>query len=185
MKPKTKLENDFKNSLKLLEHYLKEYRNGFFEIYIPIAVELRKLLCDKNALLVRKYPGIKLHRIRLSYDFQTKRIATEGLILMTPGSLSFYKNGIPNLRLNMMNDEIKINISEWLDQPFMKADLSVRQIIKSIANKEAAHSDNSYNNELIYGKSIRYGEYDSIYCNLVALANYLNEELKEKVKFSS
>ena len=63
----TKSEKDFQQSVKVLRPTLEMYQAGKKFLYLPIATELRKLLCDTrsgkdNSLIPRVRPDFRLRR---------------------------------------------------------------------------------------------------------------------------
>jgi len=140
------LETSLKRHSILLTKFLHDPKKIEHELYLPIAGQLRVLLCDRNLPILIKYAEIK--RIPLP-------IFAPSLIL--PSS----ENKLPLLSINFLkigwsyrNDNSTISIQEFLDKPYgivpiknsngsSKGSMfTPKQIIKWVANKEGiAHLD--------------------------------------------
>ena len=70
-----------------------------------------------------------------------------------------------------------MDLELWLDQPFIFPDVTVREIIRSVADKEGAHADPKYNDTLFRSKAVKYGLNDSHLHNIVGIAESLLEFL--------
>src|SRR5690606_22640987 len=106
-----------------------------------IAAELRKLVCDYQqgkdiSLLPRCFPGMMLHPLVGSPD-----MIDEHTTLYIPCSMYFDSKGGSDI--DFLFDETKkpMNIAGWLEQPLFRQDVTVKRLIRSVADKEAAHAD--------------------------------------------
>lgn len=94
-----KTEDDFQSSGKTLHKLVELYKSGSKEMYRPISVELRKLLCDNNPLLPRARPDFKMHKLRLTEMLETTPLLVEGLVIVMPGRLTMDGNGNSDFQL--------------------------------------------------------------------------------------
>ncbi len=141
---------DFKNSLMLLRTYLESYEKGDILMYLPMAVELRKLICDKEpSLLSRVIPEIKLYKLHTVDLFERNPNPLSGLEHMMPGRLNLSRNP-PTFNLLFTPTREKMELKSWTSQLFFNEGITIRELIKSVADKEAAHSDEKYNDTLLH-----------------------------------
>ena len=153
---KTKSLADLENVKKNLDSNLHSYDGGNSSAYVDIAVKLRILLCDrrtadKKPLLERLNPNCRFHRI----------ISMPSIIVDNPHAFfmpfeisSDGKGGSKIVR--MFNDmyPADLTVDSWLDQRILNRDLSIKELILSVADKEGAHSDTEYDEILRYGQMI-------------------------------
>jgi hypothetical protein len=62
---------DLTDSLSVLKDCVMYFKSGINHLYLPIAVELRKLICDGNNALIKKlYPQMLFHRLNGYYRIE-------------------------------------------------------------------------------------------------------------------
>jgi len=66
-----------------------------------------------------------------------------------PGQLTVSTNGNYQFELSFAQSETLMSIDDWMQQPVLSPKISVRELIKSVADKEGAHSDPDYNETLV------------------------------------
>jgi len=174
-----KTQTDFSASIKVLRHNLNGYHSGTKECYRPVSVELRKLLCDKNPLLSRAKPEIRLHKLNWTEIFEKSPSLKEGLTMIMPGRLTV-KNGTGFFELMFADSKTLMEISDWIEQPFLNIQITIREIIKSVGDKEGAHSDLSYNDTLLLAKKIKYLDNESHISGIIGIGDYLSSLLNYK-----
>lgn len=167
-----KSEEDFRASIKMIRELLKLYNSGIKDSYRLISVELRKLLCDTNALLPRAIPELKLHKLHWTEVFEKTPSLKEGLVVIMPGKLTVDSNGNSNFQLSFANSESLISIKEWVAQPFLNINITIWELIKSVADKEGAHSDPGFDSTLLLAKFTKYIKDESHIPSIVAIADY-------------
>lgn len=143
-----------KDSIVILESSIKDYNNGEMVAYRNIANQLRMLLCDTkggkpNALLPKLFSDIKLHP--LTFQLEDKFLEQDGhkLGFFISGPLR-KENGIVRLpRLfNLKADPIPLNC--WLDQCIIAPEITLRNLIKSVVEKNGgAHIDEIINEVIV------------------------------------
>jgi len=180
--------NDLKHSINILEDNVRLFHNGRISAYRVIAMQLRLLLCDRYPLIPRVFQTVRLHPL-LGYitkeeNDEWKRkfghSMKEGLVFQMPAMVHF--NGKGGSRIEVLFDERKqpIELEEWLDQDLFNQDITIRELIKSVANKEGAHSDPNYNEALKFTKSVKLVDED-IYINfIVATGEYILRRLNKQ-----
>jgi len=199
-----KLVKDLKDTLSLLEDYLRLYWEGKEYHYQGVAVQLRKLCCDTqrgqdNSLLVQLYPEITFHPCNEPDSEWLKelreKIANPGksrVIFASPVVFSTDSIGIASV----VDEELKpIRLSEWLDEMIhygttldgQSGEITIRSLIRSIADKVGAHADKNYDEVLnITGTTSSPGpaqEYEKTYIGLVTrLGEYVLRRVREHIK---
>ncbi len=151
---KMKSLHDLEASLAVMSSNVTAYHAGNVHAYRPVAVELRKLLCDThartdNSLLKRLFPDFRLCPLSGNQN----RI-DEYTVLYIPGPVSF--NGRESSSLSQLFNESapSLSLDEWLQQKLFDFTTTIKDFIRSVADKEGAHSDKSYNRVLRKTKSI-------------------------------
>ena len=173
---------DLMAARSVLNSSVRLFHEGQIHMYRVVAVELRKLLCDgKNSLVPRLFSAARLHPIRgymsseerAAYKRRFGRDPWEGLAFRMPAVVSF--DGEGGARVTEIVDKSKqpITIDEWIAQPLFNAQITVREFIRSVADKEGAHSDRSYNETLLLGKHVSLAEQELHPPTMIALAEYI------------
>lgn len=151
---KHKILNDFCASIEILQTNIKAYHAGRKNSYRVIAVELRKLLCDKqkgnDVSLAPKILGtIKLHPLR---GKQAK--IDKNTTLYIPGRIYFNGKGKVSID-SLFNESLcPLELGDWLEQKLHSLEITVREFIRSVADKEGAHADDNFNTTLQKTKSV-------------------------------
>lgn len=136
-----KREEDFVSSIKILRHSTESFKNGLQEAYRPASVELRKLLCDREPLLSIARPEFKLHKL-----YSTQRSENEPPEMLDrasffmPGKIVIKTNSYV-FTLNFANPLTLLSPKDWVKQPFFTKEITIWKLIKTVADKEGAHSD--------------------------------------------
>jgi hypothetical protein len=102
-----------------------------------------------------------------------------------PGRLSVSSDGNSYFELMFGKSTTLIDPIEWLAQPFLSPPITIRELIKSVADKESAHSDPDYNETLLQAKIVKYVEDDSHIPAIVALGDYLVKWLNDSKDLSN
>jgi hypothetical protein len=161
-------------SLQVIGLNTGAHYSGLLHTYRPIASELRKLACDYQqgkdiSLFPRRFPGMTLHPLVGSPD-----MIDEHTTLYIPCSMHF--DGKGGSDIDFLFDETKdpMNIAEWLEQPLFRQDVTVKKLIRSVADKEAAHADEDKNSTLHLTRSVLFPGNDSLAAKaVVAIGRYL------------
>jgi hypothetical protein len=176
----SKLESDYCASLSLLETATELYEHGNAHAYRSVAVELRKLLCDSpSPLLTRVHPEFQLPLLHWPGLLKDYPNLADGLTILVPGRLEFDKHGRPKTKLLIHRSRQMLDLSEWLEQPLFNARITIRELIKSVADKEGAHADPEYNATLRHARSVKYRNEHSHESTTVAIARFLLLFLKQ------
>jgi len=169
----SKSETDFLASLTVLEAAITMYHCGVVDSYRLVATELRKLLCDRNALLTRVRPGFQLHKLHWTEMLETRPSLMNGLNYIMPGRLSVSQDGTSHFELTFAQSGALMDVEHWIEQPLFSADITVRELIKSVADKEGAHSDPDFNETLVHAKLVKYMRDDSHKPTIIAIGEYV------------
>jgi hypothetical protein len=175
----SKSEADFQASVGVLERALADYDSGARDAYRVIATELRKLLCDRNPLLPRVRPGLKLRKLRLTQILEGCPSLAEGVEVMVPGQLSISSDGTYDFELVFAQPITLMEPTKWARQPFLSPSITVWKLVKSVADKEGAHSDPHYDETLMRAKRVKYVRDGSHIPAIVALGRYLTKRLRD------
>jgi len=171
---------DFLASIRILEANIRLFQDGLLDMYRVVATELRKLLCDgKSTLLPRVFEEVGLHKFHFTHMLELHPSLAEGLQILLPGQL-VVRDGIPRFRLKFATTMEQMPLEQWLDQPFLGPTLSVREFLRSVANKEGAHYDPKYNETLVRAKMVHYVTDESHLHCVVGIAEYLLEFLRRE-----
>jgi len=151
---KTKSLHDLDASLSVISTNVAAYHTGNAHAYRPIAVELRKLLCDTigktdNSLMKRLLPDFMLRPLAGNQNKIDEHTA-----LYIPGQISFDGRGGSSLSQFFNENAPSLILDEWLEQKLFDFTTTIRTFIRSVADKEGAHSDQTYNKVLAKTKSV-------------------------------
>ena len=180
---------DFNNSINILEGNIKLFHEGNTSVYTVIGSQLRLLLCDThqgkdNSLLPRLFANIKLHPLK---GFLTKEAKAElpflhesGHLFQIPAEISFNGKGGSKIESLFDENQLLIPLQEWLDQGLFTNEITIRQLIRSIADKVGVHSDKDYDNTLKTTKSVKIIDEDLHIKTIIAIGEYLLKYLKKQ-----
>jgi hypothetical protein len=178
----SKSEQDFQASLRILAAALNMYESGTKDAYRIVATELRKLLCDRNPLLPRVRPDVRLHKLHWTEVLERCPSLADGMQMMMPGRLSVSTNGAYHFELMFANSGVLMEPSSWVKQPFLSPNITLWELIKSVADKEGAHSDPDYNETLLLGKLVTYVQDESHIPAIIALGDYIRKWLRDSAR---
>jgi len=146
--------HDLQACLAVISSNVTAYQSGNIHAYRPVAVELRKLFCDTqkktdNSLINRFFPYFRLHPL-----LGNQNRIDEHTVLYIPGQMNF--NGRVGSSLSQLFNESapSLLLDEWLQQKLFDFTTTIKDFIRSVADKEGAHSDKSYNTVLRKTKSV-------------------------------
>ena len=145
---------DLEASLAVISSNVTAYHAGNVHAYRPVAVELRKLLCDTraktdNSLIKRLYPDFRLRPLAGNQSRIDKHT-----VLYIPGRMSFDGRGGSSMSEFFNESAPSLELDAWLEQKLFDYATTIREFIRSVADKEGAHSDKSYNPILQKTKSV-------------------------------
>lgn len=178
---KKKTSKNLEESMAQIQDNIKLFKSGKHYAYKGIAIQLRLLLCDKTTkpLLLKIFSAIAFHPLKIEVFRQTLSekdrssliFAMSGTAHISPkgSELSdiFDKRGTPMM------------LEEWLNQKIILPNISIRDLILSTANKEAAHSDSDYNETLKTSKSINLGAEEMQGHYIIAIGEYVHEVITD------
>jgi hypothetical protein len=98
-----------------------------------------------------------------------------------PGRLSVVNGKTTFILLFSKNKEL-MNLDEWLDQIFFKEKITIRELIKSVANKEAAHADINYNKTLTHCKSWLYNDVECHIFGIYGITRFIKDLVEIEYK---
>ena len=105
---------------------------------------------------------------------------SNGLVFQMPAMVNF--NGRGGSRVEVLVDEKRapIDLNEWLAQMLFSKEITIRQLIRSVANKVAVHSDEDYDKTLATTKSVKLVDEDIHIKFIVAIGEYILRILKHQ-----
>jgi hypothetical protein len=160
----------FLASRNILRANIGLFHQGHKDLYRVVATELRKLLCDRPSSLVeRLFPSARLHPTSLYRPGEDLR----GLRVQVPGKYEFDGKGNVTVIQIFEKRREPIPLKEWLDQPFLNAQVTVREFIKSIADKEGAHADPEFGQTLALAKSVHLAKDELLGLLTVGVGEYV------------
>lgn len=168
--------DDLKAAVEILDTNIAAFLNGTNSCYRVVATQLRLLMCDRDSLIERLFPNATLHAI----DSILSRMPhlAKGMLFQLPVHIEFREGKIKSLSLNVDPNRI-LTIKGWVDQPLLNEEITVKALIRSVADKEGVHSDRSYNDTLILSKSIKILNEESQSRLIVAIGIYVLNVLKQ------
>ena len=167
-----KLTNDFLASLSILQSSIEGFHAGTRDAYRILAVELRKLMCDgKSSLLPHLFESLELRKFSITLQAEMVPSIADAMKIVAPGIVSM-RDGKPRFFLDFASDNSTMPLDAWLGQRFV-GHWSVREFIRSVADKEGAHADVTYNDTLEWAKSAKFGLEDGHPMFIVGIAEYL------------
>jgi len=174
-----KAVEDLIASRNILITNIRSFHEGNRDLYRVIAVELRKLLCDgKNSLVTRLFPDARLHPLRGRLPDHLK----EGLILHIPAMVHFDGKGGSKIIELFDKSAQPLPLELWLKQDLFNKDITINELIRSVADKESAHADPKYNKTLNFTRSVKLVDEDIHRQHIIAIGEYILELLNMTVE---
>lgn len=161
-------------SLQVIGVNVGAYYGGARHTYRPIAAELRKLLCDTQSrrdisLLPQYFPGIQLHPL-----VGSQSMVDEHSVLYIPSRMSFDGRGGSEMEMLFNESGPMLPVPEWLDQRLFSYNMTLRDFIRSVADKEGAHADKEPNDSLKLTKSVLFPGDETLAAKaIIAIARYI------------
>lgn len=161
-------------SLQVIGVNVNAYYGGALHTYRPIAAELRKLLCDTKSrrdilLLPQCFPSMQLHPL-----IGSQSMVDEHTVLYIPGRMGFDGKGGSDMQVLFNESGQMLSVQDWLDQRLFSYNITLRDFIRSVADKEGAHADMEFNDTLRLTKSVLFPGDESLAAKaIVAIARYI------------
>jgi hypothetical protein len=149
--PKTddEIYQELLDALSQIDFGVKGFNEGVRSAYMGVAVELRKLLCDKRPLVNRILEKPAYHP--LWHDVNEEQQPGWNLPFFT-GSFITYDADVFDL------NRPRIPLDVWLVQGIARQPghvITIKELIRSVADKQAAHADDDWNTSLVLARSVR------------------------------
>jgi hypothetical protein len=187
-----KLKSDFESSHENLRDCIELFHSGRRSQYQLAAAILRKLLCDLSekafleektnpSLLPKLIKDILLPRIgeNMTPFGDKNSLSREDILaysIYIPGLIQTTENGKSKILQLFQENASLLNLHDWLNQIVMIVNdevITVYQLIKSVADKEAVHSDNDYNETIKSSKHFIAGDDESHQIYIIAIAELI------------
>jgi len=171
---------DLLESEDILRNAVKDFYSGKSYVYKTISIELRKLLCDTQnkkdiSLFGLMFPEIK---IRALPDYNIPASLKEGLVMSMP-LLSNYDGKGGMIATLSLNRSCFVSKEEWLNQDLVNKDMTVGKFIRSISDKEGAHSDTTIDEYIKKINMFVIGNEDTYKYLIVAIGEYIANVIDE------
>lgn len=183
---RSKLLTDYQSSLNILEGNIELFHKGNRATYRVIATHLDILLIGEKSLMMQLFSSSAFHPLK-GYiskeedDAYIKKFGhslKDGLVFQSPAIIDFDGKGGSKIIALFDEDRMPLVLDIWLDQPLFNDEITIRELIKSIRDKEGAHSDKEYNNTLKFTKSIGLIDKDIHEQYIVAVGEYVLKSLR-------
>jgi len=172
--PSQKDIHDFLASRDILSANIDMFHSGKRELYRVISVELRKLTCDgKSTLFPRIIGNVKFHPVRGKF---------RNAIFRLPAIIEFDGKGGSRILALFETRAENISLEEWLSQPLFNDSITIRELIRSVADKVSAHSDENYSDTLLFTKSVKIVDEDLHNQYIVAIGEYILNIMEEIIR---
>lgn len=178
-----KSQADFKAAILNLESGLRECKRNK-EMYRLVATQLSILLCDKDPLLPRLFPKLRLHPLLVKPKEKMdtkKKIGKDKYHLeftfLIPGLMQTKRNKLKVVTI-FNEAKPKIKFKYWINQPLFSLDFTLRDFIKLIRNKEGAHSDPETPYRLRTTKKFFIQDDDINYVYIIKIGEYVLKQCK-------
>jgi len=180
----SKSEADFQAVCRILGSNVSRFWSGEKDCYRVVASQLRILLCDRDALLPRVRPGFKLHKLHWTQVLENCPSLAQRMEMMMPEKLHSTQDGCSHFQLTFATSKEMLPVSDWVQQPFGHPEVTVWEFIRSVADKEGAHSDRNFNETLVRAKLVKYVEDESHLPCTAAIGEYLVRWLRDSGEIS-
>jgi len=78
-----------------------------------------------------------------------------------------------------------IDVTVWLEQPLFNKKITIKKLIKSVADKESVHSDKEYDETLRFTRSIKLVDEDIHIQHIIALGEYILKFMEYAIEQNS
>jgi hypothetical protein len=180
---KAKNIKDFIECQLILENAVSDFNSGKTFSYKTIGIELRKLLCDTKgkkdiSIFARMFPGIQMRPL---YGYSFPESLKEGLVCLVPMKMNYDGKGgmIASLSLDA---NCLVYRNEWLDQSVLFQSLTIRNLIRSVSDREGAHSDFDIDSSIAEINGIKMGPEDTHKYLIVAIGEYIGIVIKQIIE---
>jgi hypothetical protein len=171
---------DFLASVDVLNANLDLFHRQIRQVYRPLATELRKLLCDKpdRTLLPRVFEDVRLHKLASTERLERSPVWRDATFFSS-GTLLVTRE-VTRYTLEFAASREQMPLDVWLQQPIMSPQMTIRDLIRSVADKEGAHSDPAPNDVLKFTGRIRYGADVSHSHEIAGIAEYIADFVRHE-----
>lgn len=182
-----KLIQDFEAIALGLEDSMSLYRNWKKYQYRIMATLLRSLLCDSNrsgdnSLLVKIFPSARLHPI---YEDKLKwSPLMNSCVLSTMwNGFTFDSHWIVSGNIFDISSE-PISMASWRIEPLIKWKhvITIYDLIKWVADKEWAHSDNVHDEKILFLRDFIIGNSSLVENYIFSIAEYISKIQREIIE---
>lgn len=176
----------FIDCLEQIQLSVGNYVSGRRFAYKAISVQLRILFCDRTPLYKRLFPNARLHPFAGGIQNlpPSVRKYDKFLSFYLPGGQRQTESGMP-IVVGLFNEETPdvVPIEQWLDQQLLSLRITIRELIRSVANKDGgAHVDTNRNETLQKTAEIVLGDLEAHIPYIVSIGDYVCRSLLPYMK---
>ena len=168
-----KLIEHLNASMETIGDNVETHYNGSKYAHRTVASKLRKLLCDSknkkdNSLILRYFPKIQLGLLNGPPDwiFDLGAFSTSGIV-------QTFANGEAEIDQLFNQLDRSLSLAKWLDQKIFHRTITLKEIIKSVADKEGAHADSDGNDVLTFINGNKFANQSFSSTTIIAIARYI------------
>lgn len=161
-----KAKEDILDSKEFLLDAIRNYEAGITIYHKQMAIQLYALLCGKNALIPRLFPDARFNKLIESSTLKSFRESGVLPDFLMIGGITIENEKVGH---KLFADEM-ILLDKWLEQTIIvvnQKELSIRELIKGIRDKSAAHFDPDFHEDLKTVGVLYFGNnksYESLVC---------------------
>lgn len=160
-------------SIETIGNNVEAHYKGSKYAHRTVAGELRKLLCDSkhkkdNSLIPRCFPKIQFGILNGPPDWIFDLDA-----FSTAGTVQTFANGEAEINQLFNHFEDSLFLAEWLNQKVFHKTITLKEIIKSVADKEGVHADTDGNDVLSFINRNKFGNRPFSSTTIIAIARYI------------
>jgi len=178
---KKKTLTDLNDSIEQIDFSVEQFRQGKKSFYKTVAVQLRLLLCDvsgRKSLLKRIFSQSAFHPLRGNLLTSLDDDLKKSLVFYSPALINFDGKGGTKIESLFNINGKPLFLEEWLNQNLLSLNINIGQLIRSVADKEGAHSDPDYDETLEFTNLIRISNDSSHSQYIIAIGEYVSSQLK-------
>lgn len=178
---KKKALEDLFSSLEQLETSAELFHQGKKSFYRSVAVQLRLLFCDvsgRKGLIKRIFSQSAFHPVKESLLQHLSDEAKKSLVFYSPATINFDGKGGAKI-VSLFNTRGRpLPLDVWLQQPLLNLGINIEELIRSVADKEGAHSDPDYNATLKFTRKAKVINDSSHSHYIIAIGEYVSSQLR-------
>ncbi len=179
---KYKAQENYARIIATIQDRCKLIFEGKTEHWASLAVDLYTLLISRGyngkPLIEIIHPGITFHPIMGPLETAGKKALDElrDILgpdhIMYPGKIAFRAGKFyPIYMFDIQAEPVPRNA--WLNQPYLSGNITIKELLTSVRNKEGAHSDPNYNDTLLKTRFFKIAGHSIDVLGIASIAEYI------------